>query len=82
MRKLKKNYLKNLLRQICENNQLTFNYNKYDWILKKNAEVNNEEHKESSKMKEEKDKDKEKEKDKDKEKEKDKEKDKDNDSGK
>jgi len=28
-------YLKNIIRQICEKNQLNFNYNKYDWILKK-----------------------------------------------
>ena len=68
-------YLKNLLRQICEKNQLSFNYNKYDWILKKTAELNNEEHKENSKNKEEKEKEKEKEKD---NKDKDKEKDKDN----
>ena len=67
-------YLKNLLRQICEKNQLTFNYNKYDWILKKSAELNNEEHKENSKNKEDKEKEKEKEKEKDN---KDKEKDKD-----
>ena len=66
-------YLKNLLRQICEKNQLSFNYNKYDWILKKTAELNNEEHKENSKNKEEKEKEKEKDnKDKDKDKEKDK----------
>ena len=69
-------YLKNLLRQICEKNQLSFNYNKYDWILKKTAELNNEEHKENSKNKEEKEKEKEKEKD-NKDKDKDKEKDKD-----
>ena len=29
-------YLKNIIRQMYEKNQLTFNYNKYDWILKKN----------------------------------------------
>ena len=51
-------YLKNILRQICEKNQLTFNYNKYDWILKKIAEHSNEEHKEG-KNKEEKEKEKE-----------------------
>ena len=61
-------YLKNLLRQMCEKNQLSFNYNKYDWILKKNAEMNNEEHKESNKNKEEKDKEKDKDKDKEKDK--------------
>jgi serine/threonine protein kinase len=54
-------YLKNLLRQICEKNQLSFNYNKYDWILKKTAELNNEENKENSKNKEDKEKEKEKE---------------------
>ena len=41
-------YLKNIIRQICEKNQLTFNYNKYDWILKK-EESHNEEKKESNK---------------------------------
>ena len=30
---------------MCEKNQLTFNYNKYDWILKKNAEGSSHEHK-------------------------------------
>ena len=30
---------------MCEKNQLTFNYNKYDWIIKKNAESSNHEHK-------------------------------------
>ena len=24
-------YLKNIIRQICEKNQLNFNFNKYDW---------------------------------------------------
>ena len=38
-------YLKNIIRQMCEKNQLTFNYNKYDWILKKNAEGSSHEHK-------------------------------------
>ena len=28
-------YLKNIIRQICEKNQLNFNFNKYDWILNK-----------------------------------------------
>ena len=69
-------YLKNLLRQMCEKNQLSFNYNKYDWILKKNSEANNEEHKEGNKNKDEKDKDKDKEKEKEKDKEKEKEKEK------
>ena len=31
-------YLKDIIRQMCEKNQLIFNYNKYDWILKKNSE--------------------------------------------
>ena len=39
-------YLKHIIRQICEKNQLTFNYNKYDWILKKEAA--HEEQKESN----------------------------------
>jgi hypothetical protein len=69
-------YLKNLLRQMCEKNQLSFNYNKYDWILKKNSEANNEEHKEGNKNKDEKDKDKDKEKVKEKDKDKDNEKEK------
>ena len=30
---------------MCEKNQLTFNYNKYDWIIKKNAEGSSHEHK-------------------------------------
>ena len=38
-------YLKNLLRQICEKNKLCFDYNKYDWILKKNSETSSHEHK-------------------------------------
>ena len=38
-------YLKNIIRKISEKNQLTFNYNKYDWILNK-EESNNEEKKE------------------------------------
>ena len=38
-------YLKNVIRQICEINQLTFNYNKYDWIIKKNYESSYHEHK-------------------------------------
>ena len=29
------NYLKNLIRKIGENNHLVFNYNKFDWITKK-----------------------------------------------
>jgi hypothetical protein len=41
-------FLKNILRHICEKNQLTFNYNKYDWILKK-EEARNEKKKESNK---------------------------------
>ena len=55
-------YLKNIIRQMCEKNQLSFNYNKYDWILKKNSDNKNgdEEHKESNKNK---DKDKDKDKD-------------------
>ena len=28
-------YLKAILRKMCEKAHLTFNYNKYDWILKK-----------------------------------------------
>jgi serine/threonine protein kinase len=28
-------YLRGIIKQICERNSLTFNYNKYDWILKK-----------------------------------------------
>ena len=28
-------FLKSIIRQMCEKNQLSFNYNKYDWILKK-----------------------------------------------
>ena len=32
-------YLKNIIRQMCEKNQLSFNYNKYDWILKKNSDI-------------------------------------------
>ena len=50
-------YLKNIIRQICEKNQLSFNYNKYDWILKKNSDNNHEEHKESNKNNKDKDKD-------------------------
>ena len=34
---------------MCEKNQLSFNYNKYDWILKK--EASHEEKKESNKNK-------------------------------
>ena len=41
-------YLKNIIRKISEKNQLTFNYNKYDWILNK-EESNNEEKKERNK---------------------------------
>lgn len=53
-------YLKNIIRQMCEKNQLSFNYNKYDWILKKNADNSSEEHKESNSKNKDKDKDKEK----------------------
>jgi len=28
-------YLKNIIKKICEKHQLSFNYNKYDWILKR-----------------------------------------------
>jgi hypothetical protein len=38
-------YLKNIIRQMCEKNQLSFNYNKYDWIIKKNLENSTHEHK-------------------------------------
>jgi len=30
---------------MCEKNQLSFNYNKYDWILKKKAEISSHEYK-------------------------------------
>ncbi len=43
-------YLREIIRQICEKNHLTFNYNKYDWILKKEAS-HNEEQKEGNKTK-------------------------------
>ena len=42
-------YLRNIIRQMCEKNQLSFNYNKYDWILKKNSEGFNHEHKRENK---------------------------------
>jgi hypothetical protein len=44
------NYLKNLIRKMCENNQLVFNYNKFDWQVKK--EKMHEEKKENNKEKE------------------------------
>ena len=44
------NYLKNLIRKMCENNQLVFNYNKFDWQVKK--EKMHEEQKENNKEKE------------------------------
>ena len=50
-------YLKNIIREICEKNQLSFNYNKYDWIIKKEQAY--------EEKKEQKEKDKEKDKDKD-----------------
>ena len=34
-----------VIRQMCEKNQLSFNYNKYDWIIKKNLENSTHEHK-------------------------------------
>ena len=43
-------YLREIIRQICEKEHLTFNYNKYDWILKKEAS-HNEEQKEGNKSK-------------------------------
>lgn len=43
-------YLREIIRQICEKEHLTFNYNKYDWILKKEAS-HNEEQKEGNKGK-------------------------------
>ena len=61
-------YLKSLIRKMCESNQLVFNYNKFDWLVRK--EKMHEEQKENDKEKEkdkEKSKDKEKDKDKDKE---------------
>ena len=56
---------------MCEKSQLTFNYNKFDWILKKNSDSNHEEYKDSNNKNKDKDKDKEKEKDKDRDKDKD-----------
>ena len=50
-------YLKNLIRKMSEINQLTFNYNKLDWFVKK--EKMHEEQKENNKEKD-KDKDKDK----------------------
>ena len=44
------NYLKNLIRKMCENNQLVFNYNKFDWQVKKDKM--HEEQKENNKEKE------------------------------
>ena len=53
-------YLKSLIRKMCESNQLVFNYNKFDWFVRK--EKMHEEQKENNKEKEkEKSKDKEKE---------------------
>ena len=43
-------YLKNLIKKMSEANQLTFNYNKFDWIVKK--EKMHEEHKKRIKEKE------------------------------
>jgi hypothetical protein len=43
------NYLKNLIRKMCENNQLTINYNKFDWFIRK--EKMHEEQKENNKEK-------------------------------
>ena len=48
-------YLKNIIRKICENNQLVFNYNKFDWFIRE--EKMHEEQKENNKEKD-KDKDK------------------------
>ena len=45
-------YLKNIIRQICEKNQLSFNYNKFDWILKKNGESSSNESKGDNNKKE------------------------------
>ena len=44
------NYLKNIIRKMCENNQLVFNYNKFDWFIRK--EKMHEEQKENNKEKE------------------------------
>ena len=53
-------YLKSLIRKMCESNQLVFNCNKFDWLVRK--EKMHEEQKENNKEKEkEKSKDKEKE---------------------
>ena len=38
-------YLKNVIRQISENFKLTFDTNKFDWIIKQNQEKAKEEHK-------------------------------------
>jgi len=41
-------YLKNLARQIAESNNLTFDNNKFDWIVKQNEDRKKEEHNENN----------------------------------
>ena len=41
-------YLKNIITQMCKKNQLSFNYNKYDWILKQKGEDSSHEDKEEN----------------------------------
>ena len=41
-------YLKKLIKQICEKNQLTFDYNKFDWNLQKNEDNSSNEQKEDN----------------------------------
>ena len=38
-------YLKNVIRQISENNKITFDTSKFDWIVRQSAEKAKEEHK-------------------------------------
>ena len=42
-------YLKNLIRQISSNNNLSFSNNKFDWIVKQASEKEKEEVKEGNK---------------------------------
>ena len=44
-------YLKRLINQICEKNKLSFDYNKLDWILKRNEESSSNEKKEDNNKK-------------------------------
>ena len=41
-------YLKKLIKQICEKNKLTFDYNKFDWNLQKNEDNSSKEQKEDN----------------------------------